>query len=117
MKCTNCGSDVDKKEKYCPVCGVPLVHMDDSGWEEVTIPENVPQAPYYSRQEVVELLEKEPERKSEITRESYIEEEGPPLKLQDYISTITEEEIMACITVIAFALILFVFFVIKLYSF
>lgn len=42
MKCASCGYKAEKGAKYCPVCGYPLLEMDDTGWEKVQIPETKP---------------------------------------------------------------------------
>ncbi|RKM57323.1 zinc ribbon domain-containing protein [Butyrivibrio sp. X503] len=41
MKCTNCGYKVKESAKYCPICGNPMIKLDDGGWEKVEVEERI----------------------------------------------------------------------------
>ncbi|WP_147367836.1 zinc ribbon domain-containing protein [Butyrivibrio sp. XB500-5] len=41
MKCNNCGHEVKEKLKYCPICGNPMISIDDSGWEKIEVEEKI----------------------------------------------------------------------------
>ncbi|MBR4670629.1 MAG: zinc ribbon domain-containing protein [Butyrivibrio sp.] len=85
MKCYNCGHELNEGAKYCPICGSPIMKMDDTDWEKVEIPEL--KAPVvageinYSRQEIAEFLEKEPEKKPKKNPFLFIEKIKETLKI------------------------------------
>ena len=61
MKCANCGHEVEEGARYCPICGNPILNTDDTGWEQVVVPDTEDKAVVPDAEPNPEVVEPNPE--------------------------------------------------------